>query len=101
MYSICPEPVDALRFAPIGWDMPYGVIAGNNPINANDPYGFNPYEAIAEEVLAACEANGACAGAVEAIGATINSVADKAMADVNWVLANPQKVSETLEAATV
>ncbi len=40
MYSICPEPVDALRFAPIGWDMPYGVIAANNPINANDPYGL-------------------------------------------------------------
>src|SRR5208337_226310 len=30
MYSICPEPVDALRFAPIGRDMPYAVVDADN-----------------------------------------------------------------------
>ena len=30
MYSICPETVDALGFAPIGWDAPYEVIHHDN-----------------------------------------------------------------------
>jgi len=47
-----------------------------------------------------CEASPACAAAVDEIGTAITSVADKATAAVNWVLSNPQKVSQTLNAAT-
>jgi hypothetical protein len=34
------ETADALGFAPIGLDMPYGIIVQNNPVNKIDPLGL-------------------------------------------------------------
>ncbi len=91
----------------------------NDPVNKMDPSGLNPLIELSELASEACEANPACAEALEEVASAMSEASIKVAetasklgqqaynlaqqgyyAVTNWVLANPYAVGKTLNSAT-